>query len=179
VTESKRDRQVYEVLIAAPIEDVWSELVNTASPRPFFFDARCETPGMEIGSPYRMVSRDGKSAVVVGEILELEPPRRYVQSFRFTQYDDQPCKVIYTLDETDAGVLFRLITENVPAGTKTEKSMAQGGHFITANLKAYMETGRPTFGGRLVLTMIRLMAPFAPAASNIENWPLSPASGSR
>ena len=166
-------RAVYRVTIKAPIERVWSELVNCASARPFFFNAICETPIMEPGSPYRMVSKNGKHVAVCGEILEIDPPHRLVQTFRFTHLDDEPCKVTYTLKETPEGVAFELITENVPAGTKTEKSMAQGGVFITENLKAWVETGKVTLGGRFILTMIALMGPFSPKSTRIENWPLT------
>jgi uncharacterized protein YndB with AHSA1/START domain len=40
------EKQVYRVMIDAPIERVWSELVNTASPRPFFWNSRWDTPEM-------------------------------------------------------------------------------------------------------------------------------------
>jgi len=166
------DKQVYRVLINAPIERVWSELVNTTSPRPFFFDAICDTSGLAQGAPMRMVSKDRKFAVVVGEVLEFDPPHRYAHTFKFTTMDDAPCKVIYDLKETPDGTEFSLTTENVQAGTKTEKSMTQGGAFITRNIKAFVETGRPTFGGGMILLMIALSAPFSPKSARIENWPL-------
>lgn len=165
------DRQVYRIHINAPVESVWSEIVNTTSPRPFFFGAVCDTPGFEPGAPYRMISKNGKYASVVGRVLEMSPPNRLVQSFKFTTMDDPPCKVIYELKAVDNGTEFTLTTENVPAGTKTEKSMAQGGTFITQNLKSFIESGHPTTSGRMVLFMIKLMTPFSPAAAKIEHWP--------
>ncbi len=119
-----------------------------------------------------MISEDGKNVFVVGEVLEFEPPYRYVHTFKFTTTDDAPCKVTYTLQEVDGGVEFCLITENVPAGTKTEKSMASGGKWITENFKAYMETGKATFGARMMLGMMSLMSSMAPKVTKAENWPL-------
>ncbi len=165
-------RQVYRVVIDAPIERVWSELVNTSSPRPFFYNALCDTPGLAPGAPYRMISADGKNAFVVGEVLEFEPPHLYTQTFKFTTNDDAPCKVTYRLTEVEGGVEFLLITENVPAGTQTEKSMASGGKWITQNFKAYIETGRVSFGARLMLGTMALMKPLMPAATRTANWPL-------
>jgi uncharacterized protein YndB with AHSA1/START domain len=170
MTDNKRN--VYKVFIAAPIEVVWSEIVNTTSPRPFFFNARFEPAALETGQRYRMVSKNDRNVAVFGEIIELDPPRRMVQTFRFTHLDDPPCRVAYQLEEVEGGVEFQLITEDVPAGTKTEKSMADGGTFITENLKAWIETGKPTFGGRVLLTIIDLMAPFSPKSTRIENWPI-------
>lgn len=167
-------KAVYKVLINAPIETVWSTLVKTDEVLPFFFGAVCETDGAGLrrGARMRMVSRDRKFAAVVGEVLEFEPPHRYAHTFKFTQFDDAPCIVRYELKETPEGVEFLLITENAPAGSQTEKAMAQGGPFITGNLKSLCETGRPAFSGRMVLLMNPLMALLTPARCRIEHWPL-------
>ena len=159
-------------MINAPIETVWSELVNTASPRPFFYDALCDTPGLEPGAPYRMVSKDRKNAFIVGEVIAFEPPHLYSQTFKFTTYDDPPCKVTYQLKEVDGGVEFSLITENAPAGTKTEKSMAEGGKWIAENFKSYVEKGKVSFGAQLMLGMMSFASAMTPKAARIENWPL-------
>jgi uncharacterized protein YndB with AHSA1/START domain len=119
-----------------------------------------------------MRSKDGKYTSVVGEVLEFEPPYRYSHTFKFTNLDDPPCVVRYILKEIDGGTEFTLINENVPAGTKTEKYMTQGGTFITENLKAIVETGKPTTGGRFALFMMGLFAPFTPKKCRSENWPL-------
>ena len=165
------DKQVFRVLIKAPIDTVWSELINTASPRPFFYNSKWDTPGIQPGAPYRMISNDGKTVAVVGEILAMDPPHRLETTFRLTSLNDAPCKVIYTLKETPAGVEFCLIMEGVPAGSKSEKSMAEGAQFITANFKSWIETGKTTFGARIMLAMFDIL-PFTPKAMRAENWPL-------
>ncbi len=165
------EKQIYRVLIKAPIETVWSELVSTASPRPFFYDALCDADQLAPGGSYRMVSKDKKNAFVVGEVLEFKPPHLYSQTFKFTTNDDPPCKVTYTLKEKDDHVEFSLITENIVAGSKSEKSMADGGKWITENFKAYVETGKVTFGARMMLGMMSLMGAMMPKATRIENWP--------
>lgn len=163
---------IYKVLIEAAIDDVWAELVDRQSPKPYLFNSILEAPAVEAGVPYRMVSKRRRNVAVIGDILEIDPPHRLVQSFRFTQYDDPPCKVIYLLKAVQGGVEFSLITEDVPVGTKTEKSMADGGKFIVRNFKSWVESRRPTFSGRLILTMIDVAEPFAPKSTRIENWPL-------
>lgn len=166
------ERAVYRVLIKAPIETVWNTLVKTDEALPFFFGAVCDTEdGLKPGAPMRMVTPNRKFASVVGEVLEFSPPHRYAHTMTFTQWSDGPSTVIYDLKETPEGVEFSLTTENVPAGTKTEKSMAQGGPFITQNLKALCETGKPAFSGRMVMAMTPIMGPFTPKACRIENWP--------
>ena len=171
-TESNAERSYFRVQIDAPIHDVWATLTRTDAVLPFFFNAVCKTPGLQQGAPVRMVSKDGRYTSVVGDVLEFEPPYRYAHTFKFTNMDDPPCIVRYILEEKDGGTQFTLINENVPAGTRTEKYMTQGGAFITENLKSLVETGRPTAGGRFALFMMGLMAPFTPARCKSEHWPL-------
>lgn len=165
------DRQYFRVLIRAPIHTVWAELTRCDSVLPFFFNSRCSTPGLAPGAPIRMLSKDGKYASVVGDVIEFDPPHRYAHSFKFTNLDEPVCIVRYDLREADGGTEFTLINENVPAGSKTAKYMRSGADFITRNLKALVETGKPTLGGRIALFMMGLFAPFTPKQSLAENWP--------
>lgn len=169
------EKQVYKVLINAPIETVWSELVDTTKPRPFFWNGSWDTPGLAAGNPYRVSSNEGKAVAVIGRILEMDPPYRLVTSFRLTALPDPPSKVTYLLEEKDGGTEFSLITEQVLAGSKSEKSMASGSRFIVDNFKAYVETGKVTFGARITLAVYSLMAPLMPKTMRAENWPLDKA----
>ena len=176
MNESKyADKQVYKVLINAPIETVWSELVDTTKPRPFFWNGSWDTPGLAAGNPYRVASNQGRAVAVIGRILELDPPHRLVTTFRLTALPDPPSRVTYTLKEKDGGTEFSLITEQVLAGSKSEKSMASGSRFIVDNFKAHVETGKVTFGARITLALYSLMAPLMPKAMRAENWPLDKA----
>ena len=168
-------KQVYKVLINAPIETVWSELIDTARPRPFFWNGSWDTPAMAAGNPYRVASNQGKAVAVIGRILEMDPPHRLVTSFRLTALPDPPSRVTYTLEEKDGRTEFSLITEQVVAGSKSEKSMASGSRFIVENFKAYVETGKVTFGARITLAMYSLMSPLMPKSMRAENWPLDKA----
>ncbi len=169
--DAAAERQYFRVVIRAPIHKVWAELTRCDSVLPFFFNSRCATPGLAPGAPVRMLSKDGKYASVVGEVLEFDPPHRYAHTFKFTSFDDPLCVVRYVLKEVPEGTEFTLINENVPTGTKTEKYMTSGGNFITANLKALVETGKPTAGGRFALLMMGLFAPFTPKQCRAEYWP--------
>jgi uncharacterized protein YndB with AHSA1/START domain len=169
---AKAEKSYFRVVIRAPIHKVWAELTRTDAVLPFFFNSVCKTTKLGVKAPVRMRSKDGKYTSVVGEVLEFEPPYRYSHTFQFTNFDDPPCVVRYILKEIDGGTEFTLINENEPAGTKTEKYMTQGGTFITENLKAIVETGKPTTGGRFALFMMGLFAPFTPKKCRSENWPL-------
>ncbi len=167
------DKAIYKVVIQAPIDTVWSELVNTTSPRPFFWNSSWDTKAIAEGNTYRMLSADQRTVGVVGRIVEIDPPRRLVTTFQLTNLDDPPSRVIYELDEVEGGTELRLITEEVLAGSKSEKSMDGGSKFIVENFKAYVETGKVTFGARMMLGMMSLMGAFSPKSMRVEKWPHS------
>lgn len=165
-------KQVYRITINAPIQRVWDALTRTGEPLPFFFGSVMHTTRLGPGAPIRMRTPDGKFTGVVGEVLEFDPPRRFSHTFKFTSLDDAPCKVTYELEETGGGVQFTLISEEITAGSKSEKYMKQGSEFIGSTLKALCETGRPTLKQRLMLAMMSATAFTTPKRSRSEHWPL-------
>ena len=163
---------VAKIFIEGSIDAVWNEITKTDELQGAMFNMRLHTDGLRLGGHIRMRTADGKYTGVVGEILEFDPPHRYAHTFKFTNYNDPPCKVLYELEEVSGGVEFTLTAEDVPVGTKTEKQMRGGADFIVKTLKAIVETGRPPLGTRALFLVFKLMAPFSPKATLSENWPL-------
>lgn len=166
------DKQVYRTVIHAPIQAVWDTLTKQGEVLPFFFGSVLHTTSLAPGAPIRMRTPNGKNTAVVGTVLEIDPPRRYAHTMRFTDLDDPESTVIYDLKEVEGGVEFTLTTENVPQGTKSEGYMKRGGPFIVETLKACCETGKPPMKARMMLGMIKLFAPMTPKRCRSENWPL-------
>src|SRR5437868_12614241 len=153
------EKAVFRVVIRGSIDDVWREITRTDEPQKCMFNMRLETDGLKPGGQIRMRSASGKTTGVVGEVLEFDPPHRYVHTFRFTQFDDPPCTVTHELKEVAGGVEYTLTHDNLPAGTKTAKQMNQGASLICKTLKAVVERGRPSLGVRLLYRLFRLLEP--------------------
>ncbi len=170
--EDSVERSVHRIVIKAPIDDVWAELCATGRPQPYFFGGVRHSQGWEVGNAFAMRTPNGKLTSVVGEILEIDPPHRFVYSFKFTNFDDPPCKVIQELKEVDGGTELILTSEFGPGviGTRTAKQMAQGGSFIVKTLKAVMEQGQPSFGTRILLGVISMTGFMAPKQSASVHW---------
>ena len=166
------NKEVFRVTIEASIDDVWQELIRTEGLQKAMFNSRMDTRGIEPGATLRMRSPDGRFTSVAGEFLEVKSPARLSHTFRFTNYDDPECTVTYELREVEAGVELTLTVSNMPSGTKTAKQMLQGGPFIVNNLKAILETGRPTFSARALYVLFRVLAPLNPRITRSEHWPL-------
>jgi uncharacterized protein YndB with AHSA1/START domain len=161
---------VSKVFIRGTIEAVWREITKTHERQGCMFNMQLRTPGLAVGAPVRMTTPDDKYTGVVGEVLEFDPPHRYAHTFKFTQYDDPSCKVIYELKEVEGGVEFTLICADMPAGTRTAKNMTGGAKLITKTLKAIVEAGKPTLGVRMLYRLFALTAPLTPKRCRSENW---------
>lgn len=164
---------VFRIVVNAPIERVWRELTKSGEAQGAIFNAWLHTRGGLVpGASMQMRTGSGKHTIVVGEVVECTPPRRFVHTHRFTQYDDPVCQVSYELEPVQGGVQVTLRVTGVMAGTKTAKDMAGGGTMIVNTLKAICETGRPTFGTRLMYAMFSALEFVLPARTKSEHWPL-------
>jgi uncharacterized protein YndB with AHSA1/START domain len=159
-------------VIKGRIGDVWREITKTDTPQLAFFGAQMRYKALSPGSPVQMRTPDGKFTSVVGEILEVSPPYKFSHTLRFTAYDEPYCKVTYELKEVSDGVEFTLISEDIPAGSKTLKDMTRGGDFIVSTLKQIIENGRPAVGTRALYVFFGLLAFTTPAKCKSEHWPL-------
>lgn len=163
---------MFQVLIQGSVEEIWNEITRTDEPIAAFFNNRMHVGQLAPGSRLAMRTPDGKYTGVVGEILEVVPGQRFSHTFQFTNFDDPPCKVIYELEPEDGAVRFTLTIEDLPEGTKTAKQMVQGGSMIVNTLKSVIETGKPSFGIRMLYLLFKVLQPTTPKRCASENWPV-------
>jgi uncharacterized protein YndB with AHSA1/START domain len=74
-------RHVFETYIKASEDRIWQALTDPELTSRYFFDARIAAT-WEMGAPYRY-DVDGR-AVITGEVIEADPPKRLVMSFSAT-----------------------------------------------------------------------------------------------
>ena len=168
------ERALFEIHIRGAIEDVWRQITKTDEPQECFFNMYMDTPGgdLGVGKPILMRTKSRKYTGAMGEVLDFDPPHRFAHTFRFTHLDDPECTVIYELRESDGGVDFKMILENLPVGTKTAKQMMQGGTMILNTLKAMVERGRPSLTIRSLFVLFRAMEFTSPKSTRSEHWTL-------
>jgi len=127
---------IFRIVINAPIERVWRELTKTDEAQGAIFNAWLHTTGLTPGGRMQMRTGSGKHVIVDGAVEEFDPPRRFVHTHRFTQYDDPVCKVAYELKPVAGGVEVTLKVLQMPVGTRTAKDMQAGGMMILNTLQA-------------------------------------------
>jgi uncharacterized protein YndB with AHSA1/START domain len=164
---------VFRIVIQADIQRIWRELTKTDSAQGAVFNAWLHTTGLLPGARMQMRTGSGRHVLVVGEILEFDPPHRFVHTHRFTQHDDPVCTVAYELKPVAAGVEVTLRVIGLAAGTPTAKSMGSGGTMILKCLKSIAETGRPPLGARAMYLAFGVLEFVLPARTRSEHWPLS------
>ena len=165
-------KQVFRVVIAGSQEAIFRELTATDRPLGAIFNARMHTTGLRPGGRIQMRTVSGGHVIVDGDVVEYDPPRRFVHTHRFTQHDDPVCRVTYELKPVAGGIEVTLTVDDVPAGTKTERGMAKGGDFMLATLKSIVESGRPPLSTRLMYAAMGALEFMLPARTKTEHWPL-------
>lgn len=165
-------RQVARIVIRGSIEAVWRELTKDDEPQAAMFNAWLHAQSFLPGAMLQMRTIDGRNVLVIGKVVQFDPPHRFAHTFRFTQYDDPECTVIYELRPVADGVEVSLIVENAPAGTRTAKEMSRGASTILNTLKRVIETGRPSVGTRLMYWMFGRLGFLLPARTRAEHWPM-------
>ncbi len=165
-------KAVFRVVINGSIDAVWRELTKQGEAQAAVFNAWLHAQALTAGKKIQMRTASGKYVMVVGEVTDFTPPTRFAHTFRFTQYDDPECEVIYDLKQLPAGVECTLTVDRMPVGSKTAKDMQGGGSMIVNTLKAVVETGKPPLKIRIMYWMFGVLEFVLPKKSAVENWPL-------
>lgn len=149
---SARPRAVYEVFIKAPPERVWEAITTEEFTQRYFFGTRLQT-SLEPGKPFTYLTPDGQGLMVEGTVVESDPPRRLVQSWRANWDEDvakdAPSRVTWELQGTSGMTKLTVLHEGFDGETVTYKQVtatppynASGGWiWILSNLKTLLETG--------------------------------------
>ncbi len=165
-------KAVFRVVINGSIDAVWRELTKQGKAQAAVFNAWLHAQALTPGKKIQMRTASGKYVMVVGEVTDFTPPTRFAHTFRFTQYDDPECEVIYDLKQLPAGVECTLTVDRMPVGSKTAKDMQGGGSMIVNTLKAVVETGKPPLKIRIMYWMFGVLEFVLPKKSAVKNWPL-------
>lgn len=168
------DKAIFRVFINGPRQAVWDELTKAGEPQAAIFHNVMHTSsGITPGSTIQMRSKDGRYVGMVGEILEVDPPRLFKHTLKFTHLDEPDTVVIYELNEKDGGTEFTLTVEQLDQTNKTGKSMLQGGPMICGVLKSVIENGNAPLMNRVLFGLLGTLAPvMTPAKCKAEHWPL-------
>jgi uncharacterized protein YndB with AHSA1/START domain/DNA-binding transcriptional ArsR family regulator len=146
-TMSAAPSQVYQVYIKASPEQVWDAITKPEFTTRYFFGSRVETTA-EAGTPVRHRAPDSDELWGDDSVLESEPPRRFVHTWRSLYNPElaaEPAsRVTWEIEPQPGGVCrLTVIHDQLERSPKTASSVSGGWMFVISGLKTLLETGEP------------------------------------
>ena len=149
--------QVYRVYIRATPEAIWDAITKPEWTERYGYGGRAEYE-LRPGGAYRahaseeFLAAGAPEIVVDGEVIEADPPRKLVHTWRFLYSDEVkaegPTRVTFEISEGEAGVCRLTVThelENAPETAEmlagTQEGAGGGWAFVLSDLKSLLETG--------------------------------------
>jgi uncharacterized protein YndB with AHSA1/START domain len=138
-------RFVYVTYIRTTPEKLWQALTDPEFTRRFWSECWQESE-WKTGTSWRLMIPGGRVGDS-GEILEIDPPRRLVVSwrneFKPELREEGYSRMTYELEEKGGSVKLTVIHEMDRPGSKFIEAVSGGWPLILASLKSLLETGEP------------------------------------
>jgi uncharacterized protein YndB with AHSA1/START domain len=154
--------QVYRVWIKATPEAVWQAITSPEWTDRYGYGGVPEYGDLTPGTKYVVNAGAGMQAagvsgpIVDGEILEADPPKRFVQTWRMLMDDALMAEgfttLTYDITPQDGGITRLTVTHdltNAPlnasmvAGDGEDQGAGGGWAWVLSDLKSLLETGAP------------------------------------
>jgi uncharacterized protein YndB with AHSA1/START domain len=155
--------QVYRVHIRATPEAIWEAIISPEWTKRYGYNTPSEYE-LRAGGAYRSLPSEemvangmpAGSAVVDGEVIEVDPPRRLVQTWRMLFTPELVAegftRLTYEIEPEMGGVTALTITHDVTGAPITAESISApasgaggGWTVILSDLKTLLETGEPLY----------------------------------
>jgi len=137
------DRFVYVTYIRSTPEKIWEALTQPEFTRQYWFGMHLDSD-FKPGSPWKLVFENGGTADA-GEVLESDPPRRLVLSwrneFRPELTAEGFARASFDIEPAEGSVKLTVVHEIDQADSKLIRAVSGGWPGILASLKSLLETG--------------------------------------
>jgi uncharacterized protein YndB with AHSA1/START domain/DNA-binding MarR family transcriptional regulator len=148
LVDLKRDleasmEKIFEIYIRTTPERLWHAITDPSVRSRYQFGARVES-GWSPGSRYEVGHDQGPGRLIEGENLEVDPPRRLVQSFNAVWDDDvaaQPTsRVTWEIEPVGDSCRLRVVHDEL--AVDADEHVYGGWPMILSGLKTWLETGQ-------------------------------------
>jgi uncharacterized protein YndB with AHSA1/START domain len=134
--------KVFEIYVKTTPERLWQAITNPELRRKYSFGIGVESDWAP-GSDYVGVHASAPGPLVEGENLEVDPPRRLVQSFRALWSDDVRAagtsRVTWEIEQVEDSCRLLVVHDELPEGANPE--LYGGWPMVLSGLKTLLETG--------------------------------------
>lgn len=148
--------QVASIFIAVPVERVWAEITKTGRLQRALYNTVLDTD-LEPGARLRYYSPDRKRVFIVGEVVAVEPPRRFSHTYWFTMWKGGgPTLVTWELAEEAGGCRVTVTHSGWTAAHEAARKTGAGWREILGLLKRELETGTLPLKTRMMYGVMNL-----------------------
>jgi len=160
MTDKATTTQVYRIVIKASAQAIWDAITKPEWSERYAYEGRVEYD-LKAGGKYRHGASPGMKAaglpdvVVVGEVIESDPPRKLVQTWHplFTpeMIAEPHTRLTYEITESQSGVCTVTLTHDVTGAPLVAGMVTGGGDparggggwpWVLSDLKSLLETGQ-------------------------------------
>ena len=142
---NQKPSHVYQLFIRTTPQQLWQALTDGKLSQQYFFQTRVEST-WEPGSSYRYINPSGE-VELEGEIIEIEPPRKLVTTFKpvWQQQlaENVPSTVTWEIVQMGDVCKLSLIHEGIDPETFVSAGLDTGLSQVLSGLKTLLETGQP------------------------------------
>jgi uncharacterized protein YndB with AHSA1/START domain len=140
--EERSMKKVFEIYIKATPERIWEAITDAEQRAKYNFGASIKSD-WEIGSEFEMTARNGSVKLGDGKILEIDPPRRLVQSMRAIWSEEAAAegtsRVTWEIEQIADSCRLTVTHDEMREGACDE--LYGGWPMILSGLKTWIETG--------------------------------------
>jgi uncharacterized protein YndB with AHSA1/START domain/DNA-binding transcriptional ArsR family regulator len=140
--EDRTMEKVFEIYIKTTPERLWEAITNPEMRRKYTYGVGVESE-WKPGSPYRGVTPAAPEPIFAGEILEIDPPRKLVQSFEALWGDDVKSegtsRVTWEIEQVRDSCCLTVTHDRLREGANTQ--LYGGWPEVLSGLKTLLETG--------------------------------------
>ena len=134
---------VYVTYIRTTPEKLWAKITETEVPREFFWATALHAE-WKVGGKWNSTAPDG-TLVDGGEVLEIDPPKRLVLSWRHEMNPEKKAegwsRMSYELEEKGEMVKLTVLHEMDRGQSQFIQAVSNGWPTILSSLKTMLETG--------------------------------------
>jgi uncharacterized protein YndB with AHSA1/START domain len=138
--------KVFRVFIRTTPEELWKAITDPEFTEKYYYGTRVDST-LAPGDAFVYRATESNAVVLDGEVVESDPPRRLVQTFRALWSDEMaaepPSRVTWQIEVDEQGLTQLTITHDRLDESPHTAEAISGWHYILSGLKTLLETGRP------------------------------------
>ncbi|WP_020579235.1 SRPBCC domain-containing protein [Actinopolymorpha alba] len=157
MTENITTHQVYRVYIKATPEAIWEAITTPEWSKKYGYQAPVSydlRPGgaFQCEASEAMKEHGAPDNILDGEVVEVDPPRKLVQTWRAVWTGEGFTRLTYELEEEPGGITKLTLIHDLQGAPQTAAQIAgelegAGGGWsqVLSDLKTLLETGKPMY----------------------------------